>query len=536
MPSVPPPGSHQQRFTTIDRAQRVRFRRAVTLMLMTLFLPGSAQLVSGNRRVGRIALWTWLTVLVVGVLAVVSSYFWHGLAFWAGTSTVLLQVLRLALMALAVGWAYLFVDAWRLGQPLTLQRQHRLAIVGVNGFLCFSVAGALLFGAHVVGVQRDFMISMFSNGEAVGAHHGRYNVLLMGGDAGAGRWGLRPDSMTVASIDAETGKTVLISLPRNMQNFPFPAGSVMEKQFPDGFDEEGMYLNGLATWALDHAALFKGSKNPGVDATIEGVEGITGLKMNYWAMVNLEGFKDLVDAVGGVELNVRADRSRWACPATPSSSYIDPGTRTLNGMDTLWFARARYDSDDYSRMARQKCVMSAMLQQVSPQTARDELREDRQGQLGDGLHQRPARRGRPLRRPRAQGQEPEDRHAVARAAHDQHGGPRHRPGPRQGRGGHREGGGSRAREARRDRRGRTGGDRVARDHRLHGGRGDRGRRRRRDGPGCRPDDAHPDGTEHVPGRHRRIARLAVHGLRRQPVGGPRRGLLSAPVPPLGCTP
>ena len=131
MPSVPPLGSHQQRFTTVDRAQRVRFRRALTLMLMTLFLPGSAQLVSGNRRVGRIALWTWLTLLVVGVLAVVTSYFWHGLAFWAGTSTLLLQVLRLGLMALAVGWAYLFVDAWRLGQPLTLQRQHRLAIVGV---------------------------------------------------------------------------------------------------------------------------------------------------------------------------------------------------------------------------------------------------------------------------------------------------------------------------------------------------------------------------------------------------------------------
>ncbi len=535
MPSVPPPGSHQQRFTAIDRAQRVRFRRAVTLMLMTLFLPGSAQLVSGNRRVGRIALWTWLSLAVVGVLAVVTSYFWHGLAFWAGTSTVLLQVLRLGLMALAVGWAYLFVDAWRLGQPLTLQRQHRLAIVGVNGFLCFSVAGALLFGAHVVSVQRDFMISMFGNGEAVGAHHGRYNVLLMGGDAGAGRWGLRPDSMTVASIDAETGKTVLISLPRNMQNFPFPEGSVMEKQFPDGFDEEGMYLNGLATWALDHAALFKGSKNPGVDATIEGVEGITGLKMNYWAMVNLEGFKDLVDAVGGVELNVR-QRIPVGLPSDSFFRYIEPGTRTLNGMDTLWFARARHDSDDYSRMARQKCVMSAMLQQVSPQVALRNFEKIAGAELGDGLHQRPARRGRPLRRPRAQGQEPEDRLAVARAAHGQHGEPRHRPGPRQGRGGHREGGGSYAREARRDRRGRAGRHRVQRDHRRHGGRGDRGRRRRGNGPGCCLAAARTDVAQHAPGRHRRVARLAVHGLRRQPVGGRRRGLLSAPVPPLVCTP
>jgi LCP family protein required for cell wall assembly len=212
------------------------------------------------------------------------------------------------------------------------------------------------------------MMSMFGDGSAVSAHHGRYNVLLMGGDSGAGRWGLRPDSMTVASIDAETGKTLLISLPRNMQNFPFPEGSVMAEQFPDGFDEEGLYLNGLATWALDHAELFKGSKNPGVDATIEGVEGITGLKINYWAMVNLQGFKDLVDAVGGVELNVR-QKIPVGLPHDSFFHYIEPGKRTLNGMDTLWFARARYDSDDYSRMARQKCVMSAMLQQVSPQTA-----------------------------------------------------------------------------------------------------------------------------------------------------------------------
>ncbi len=127
MPPATPSGSHQMRFTTLDRAQRVRFRRAVTLMLMTFVLPGSAQLVSGNRRVGRIALRTWLVLVVVGLATLVSSYVWHGVAFWAGTNTTVLQLVRLGLMALAIGWAYLFVDAWRLGQPLTLQRQHRLA-------------------------------------------------------------------------------------------------------------------------------------------------------------------------------------------------------------------------------------------------------------------------------------------------------------------------------------------------------------------------------------------------------------------------
>jgi LCP family protein required for cell wall assembly len=243
---------------------------------------------------------------------------------------------------------------------------HRRAVIGVNGVLSLSVAATLLFGAHLVGVQRDFILALSGDGTVSGAHDGRYNVLLLGGDSGAGRWGLRPDSMTVASIDADTGRTVLISLPRNMQNFPFVRGSVMRQQFPDGFDAD--YLNGVSTWAGDNAELFPNSDNPGVDATIMAIEGITGLEINYWAMVNLEGFKDLVDAVGGVTLNVREPIPVGGL-GDDVTGYIQPGVRKLDGHDTLWFARARDDSDDYSRMARQKCVMSAMLQQISPQSA-----------------------------------------------------------------------------------------------------------------------------------------------------------------------
>ena len=217
-------------------------------------------------------------------------------------------------------------------------------------------------------MQRDFIVTMFGSGEVTGATNGRFNVLLLGGDSGAGRWGLRPDSMTVASIDAETGRTVLISLPRNLSEFPFRKGSVMHKQFPQGFDCDTCYLNAVSTWAGDHTELFKKSDHPGVDATIMAIEGITDLDINYWAMVNLQGFRDLVDAVGGVELNVRT-RIPVGGLGSDVTGYIEPGVRTLDGHDTLWFARAREGSDDYSRMARQKCVMSAMLKQISPQSA-----------------------------------------------------------------------------------------------------------------------------------------------------------------------
>ncbi len=356
------------RAATNDRAARVRFRRAVTLMLMTLLVPGSAQIVAGNRRAGRIALWTWLGLLAGGLLLAVVLFFRRDAAFWLVSDIGVLAGLRILLVALAIGWAALFVDAWRLGQPLSLQQNQRLMAVGLNGVLALSVAGSLLFGAHLVAVQRNLMVSMFGDGTATGATDGRYNILLLGGDSGAGRWGLRPDSMTIASIDAETGKSVLIGLPRNLANFPFREGSIMDKQFPHGFNCEGCYLNGVSTWAGDHADLFGKSKQPGVDATIMAIEGITDLKINYWAMVNLEGFKGLVDAVGGVTLNVRTPIPVGGL-GSDVTGYIEPGVRKLNGHDTLWFARAREGSDDYSRMARQKCVMAAMLDQISPSSA-----------------------------------------------------------------------------------------------------------------------------------------------------------------------
>ena len=346
---------------------RVRFRRAVTLLLMTLLLPGSAQLVAGRRRVGRIALRVWLGVLGTLAAVVLLGLVWHGFVYWLASNTVVLGFVRLVLCVLAVGWAGLFLDAWRLGRPLELLQKQRLAMVGLNGVLCFAVAGSLLFASHVVAVQKGFISAMFGDGVATAAHHGRYNILLLGGDSGRDRWGLRPDSITVASVDEDTGKTVLFGLPRNMMNFPFPRGSVMADQFPDTYDCATCELNSLATYAADHKDLFQGYSNPGVEATKEGVEGITGLKINYYAMVNLQGFRSMVEALGGLRLNVR-DRIPIGGVGGPVTGYIEPGVQRLNGFQTLWFARSRESADDYSRMARQKCVINAMLQQLSPRT------------------------------------------------------------------------------------------------------------------------------------------------------------------------
>lgn len=349
-----------------DASARIQFRRALTLTAMTLVMPGSAQLVMGNRNIGRIAIRIWLGFLALGALVLFLSMTSRTGLFSLMTNPRLLTFGRYVLMAGAVAWVALIIDAWRLGQPLKMARNHRLWMTGLNGALCFVTAGTMFFAAHLVAVQSSFIGTVFAAETVSKPEEGRYNVLMLGGDSGADRSGLRPDSLTVASIDKDTGRTVLIGLPRNLQNVPFPKGSVMDKEFPDGFNGEGQYLNAVNTWANDHADLFGSSKDPGLDATMGAVEEITGLKLNYYALVNMQGFSKLVDAVGGVTIDVK-ERTAIGGIGSPIRGYIPAGTQKLSGDHALWYARSRVQNDDFSRMGRQKCVMNAMLKQLSPQ-------------------------------------------------------------------------------------------------------------------------------------------------------------------------
>lgn len=332
---------------------------------MTVVAPGTAQIAAGNKTVGRIALRCVAAALAFCAAVVLMGLFWRNELVSLFTRPDVLLLLRLALIAYAVGWAYLIVDAWRISEPLTLARGQRLTMTALNGLLCFTLSGALLFASHLVAVQRDFITTVFGGDQVTSAEHGRYNILLLGGDAGPRRVGIRPDSITVASIDEETGRTVLFGLPRNMADVPFPPGSAMHKQFPHGFNCEGCYLNAVNTWANDHPDLFPHDKTPGITATTQAVEQITGLSINYYALIDLKGFQDLVDAVGGVTVNVN-ERIPIGGVGGPITDWIEPGRQHLNGFQTLWYSRSRATSDDYSRMARQKCVMNAMLHQLSP--------------------------------------------------------------------------------------------------------------------------------------------------------------------------
>lgn len=344
---------------------RIQFRRALTLTAMTLVMPGSAQLVVGNKRVGRVCVRIWLGLIAAAVVLLLISMTSRTGLFSLLTNSTLLNLGRWLLIAGAAGWVALLVDAWRLGRPLDLPRKHRIWMTGLNAALCFVTASAMIFAAHMVSTSQSFIGTVFASSTSSPPADGRYNVLLLGGDSGPDRSGVRPDSLTVASIDAKTGRTVLVGLPRNLEDVPFPAGSVMGKQFPKGFDCEGCYLNSVNTWANDNADKF-GTKQPGLDATMGAVQQITGLKINYYAMVNMKGFAKLVDAVGGVKMHVR-ERTAIGGIGSPIRGYIEPGEKTLTGDQALWYSRSRVLNNDFSRMGRQKCVMNAMLQQLSPQ-------------------------------------------------------------------------------------------------------------------------------------------------------------------------
>ncbi|HEX6758217.1 MAG TPA: LCP family protein [Propionibacteriaceae bacterium] len=337
---------------------------------MTLVLPGSAQLAAGNRRLGRAALRIWATLWCLAVLAALLALILPEAALAVITLGPTLMAIQIAIIMLGLSWVALIVDAWRLARPWDVERRGRIVLSVLSLAVAFTIFGGFIAVASMVSAQHDLTTTVFGGGGDQVAKHGRYNILLMGGDAGRQRSGLRPDSMTVASVDAETGRTVLISLPRNLQAAPFPSFSPLHARFPNGYhcSDGSCMLNAIYTYASEHRDLYPGVPNPGAQATKEAVEGATGLTINYWVLIDLKGFESLVDSVGGITMDVYR-RVPIGGGSTKIHGYVEAGkNRHLNGYEALWFARSRADSSDYDRMVRQKCVMNAMLNQFDPIT------------------------------------------------------------------------------------------------------------------------------------------------------------------------
>ena len=147
----------------------------------------------------------------------------------------------------------------------------------------------------------------------------------------------------------------------------FPKGSAPAEQFPDGFTYYGHnqnLINAVWTWADEvRPDLFPNDPNPGLTATKMAVEQTLGLKLDYYAQVNLKGFEDLVDAIGGVDFEVER-RIPIGGGAAKIEGWIEPGWQHLDGYHALWYARSREGSSDFDRNCRQQRIVRAVTEEV----------------------------------------------------------------------------------------------------------------------------------------------------------------------------
>lgn len=367
-------------FRNIDRASGEHIaKRAWWLILLTLLIPGSAQIIAGNRRMGRVGLIAtfsyWALFVVAAVLFVVNRSW----LFFIVTAPFLDGVLAFFLVAYAVFFAILALDTLRL---LRINRiPGKLRWVTLGGILVVGILGTSSIGyaGNLAGVQSNLMGGLFTQQGFTQPVDGRYNILLMGGDAARDRLGLRPDSMSVLSIDAVTGSVVNIGIPRNLQKAPFAKGSPMQALWPNGYNCGDICLiNAVYKDVTDsHADLYpnaaKQGSNPGVEATKEAIEGVTGLTIQSYVLVDMAGFKALINALGGITIDVK-DRlpigGQEDANGQPINvkGWIEPGVQHMDGATAIWYARARHGSSDYARMQRQREVEDAMLAQMDPAT------------------------------------------------------------------------------------------------------------------------------------------------------------------------
>ncbi|MDI2035325.1 LCP family protein [Paenarthrobacter nitroguajacolicus] len=355
----------------------VRTKRAFVLVLLTLFVPGSAQIVAGDRKRGRLALRVTLTVWALALVTIAIAVVNRTMLLSIVTHPVGSLFIIVILVALALGWAYLFLNTLRIIRPTLLAPGMRPIIAVVVAVSTILASGSLGYIAYVLNVSRNAIGSIFESGPSIDPVDGRYNFLMMGGDAGDDRTGRRPDSLSVISVDAKTGESAIISVPRNLQNAQFSEGSPMRKIYPEGYNcGDECLINAVNTEVTNkYQDLYPGVQDPGAQATLEAVSGTLGITVQAYVLVDMDGFAKLIDAMGGIRIKAGG----WvpiSGPVTDEANgihgmpdgWIPAGDQHLDGFHALWYGRSREFVDDYARIARQQCVQQAMLKQLDPAT------------------------------------------------------------------------------------------------------------------------------------------------------------------------
>jgi LCP family protein required for cell wall assembly len=203
------------------------------------------------------------------------------------------------------------------------------------------------------------------------AADGKLNVLLVGADEGVGRWSLRTDTMILLEVDIASGRSVMYGIPRNLENVPLPPESA--NAFPCHCFPYPNLLNALWRDAVNRPSAYPytGSDFARCFKALEGAVGqYLGLHVDGAVVVNLMGFVHLIDALGGLDINVPAEikDTQYSRPQDGRDITIDikAGQQHMDGLTALAYARSRHQDSDYGRMSRQQAVLIALRSQLQP--------------------------------------------------------------------------------------------------------------------------------------------------------------------------
>ncbi|WP_309065042.1 LCP family protein [Microbacterium sp.] len=369
-------------------------RRAWWLVVLNVLVPGSAQVLAGNRRLGRFGLGAtlagWALVLLGAGIALTAPR----AMVWLTTGSLswfVLTIVQVLLIGYAVLWVVLTIDAVRLARLVKVPNPTRWAApIAALVALALAASGAV-YGSTVVASGRGALGSIFgSSGPSLPPSDGYYNILLLGADSGDGRDSMRFDSISVVSVNAETGAVTITGIPRELPNAPFSEGSPMREEYPDGFEGHDSRTCGWNGW-MNHIrnaaevcredggkglypdAAAHGSA-PGIEATKDAAEGVLGIEIPYYVFLDMNGFAQLVDALGGVQIEVTKRLPKGGGPSYPgepakdwATGWIEPGEQRMDGDTAQWYARSRYTTNDWDRMKRQRELQVAILEQFTPQ-------------------------------------------------------------------------------------------------------------------------------------------------------------------------
>ncbi len=194
----------------------------------------------------------------------------------------------------------------------------------------------------------------------------RLNILLIGSDEQRG--GHNTDTLITVSIDPVTKQVAMFSLPRDTVDVPVPPGDAQRVWGRN-------YRAKINAWFVENRRrrdLWPGNDRQRGYNALKAIMGeLYDLDIRYFVEVNFEGFKKVVDSVGGVTINVQVPVVDDQFPGTTGRVqrlYIPSGLQHMDGDQALRYARSRHTSTDFDRGARQQRVLLSLREQADPQT------------------------------------------------------------------------------------------------------------------------------------------------------------------------